>query len=61
MQVGLRLSPPLHRAPTLTACLPSRRSLLLASRGIVEGIKHVDKLFVEEDDTAVIKKRVSES
>ena len=37
---------------------PPSHSLLLASRGIVEGIKHVDKLFDEEDDSAVIKKRV---
>jgi len=33
-------------------------SMLLSSRRIVQGIAHVDKIFEEEDDIAVIKKRV---
>ena len=33
-------------------------SILLASRGIIQGVKHVDKIFEEETDMKVIKKRV---
>jgi len=33
-------------------------SLLLSSRGIVEGVKHVDLLFDEETDSSVVKSRV---
>lgn len=33
-------------------------ALMLASRGIVQGVKHVDTMFVEESEAAVIKKRV---
>lgn len=33
-------------------------AILLASRGIIQGVKHVDKIFEEETDMKVIKKRV---
>jgi len=33
-------------------------SLFLASRGVVEGIRHVETMFTEETDADVIKKRV---
>merc|ERR1719231_897179 len=32
--------------------------MLLASRGIVQGNKHVDQMFIDESDPAIIKKRV---
>lgn len=33
-------------------------AILLASRGIIQGVQHVDKIFEEETDMKVIKKRV---